>query len=95
MPLPLTPPPPPPAGGPLLLGSCWPLVPPLTPPLLLLLPVDRDTGVLATEWARRCTTPGIPHAVVFGATPGPHGAGAADPGADDSGVAAAAALPPS
>lgn len=59
--------------------------------------MGRDTGVPATEWARRCTTPGTPHAVAFGVAPEPHAAGAAAPAAgaaDGSGVAAAA-LPPS
>lgn len=64
------------------------------PPLMPLLPVDRDTGVPATEWARRCTTPGTPHVVAFGvAAPEPHAVGVAAPGAgaaDGNGVAAAA-----
>lgn len=46
---------------PLLRGSCCPLTP-LTPPLLLPPPADTDTGVPATEWARRCCT--IPVVVV-------------------------------
>ena len=46
---------------PLLRGSCCPLTP-LTPPLLLPPPADTDTGVPATEWARRCCT--IPAVVV-------------------------------
>lgn len=87
--------------GPLILGSCWPLMPPLMP-LLLPPPVGRDTGVPATEWARRCTTPGTPHAVAFGAAFEPHAVGVAaaaavapDADAADGSGAAVAALPPS
>lgn len=64
-------------------------MPPLMPPLLLPPPAGRDTGVPATEWARRCTTPGTPHAVAFDAAPELHAAGAAAPGADGSDAAAA------
>lgn len=50
-------------GVPLPRGSCCPLIP-LTLTLLLPLPAGKDTGVPATEWARRCTNPDTTLAVL-------------------------------
>lgn len=92
-------------GAPLLRGSCCPLTP-LMPPLLLPPLVDTDTGVPATEWARRCTIPDTTAAELGLGAPTLllHDDGVVDPGvpvdtvvavAGDGSAGVAFALPPS